>query len=256
MEKINIGVVKLIVSNQLKESYFNGELLVETEKTTKDFFDTVNESPLLKMEMKVFESLDKRFEESDILAYKFINNNIDKFQTHTLGELHEEHKKLEPFMVGGVVDGKKRSLYEAIGTLIEESVKLCEDVDVDVVHESFATVLTHIKNNKPEVKYVIPENINEDVVEMAITKFNDKYENMTSEEINLFKTLVNSTTQDKEKIFEAYKSENVQILESLNEENTNDKITKSIEKINEMTFDKSNADSNIVKLFELKRGLV
>lgn len=255
MGKINIGVAKLIVSNQLKESYFNGSLLSETKQKTTKFFDIVKQSPLLQQEMKIFENLEKKYSTNDLLATRYIDNNVNLLETYTLEELQKEHDKLKPFMVDVEIDSKKQQLYESISTLIEESLKPCEDVDVDRVHESFENVLSHIKSNKPEKNISLPDNINEEVIEIAINKFNEKYQNMTSEEVDLFKKLVNSDDTGKKKLFETYKRDNISILENLMEENHNDKISKSLEKINEMVFNPTTVDSDIVRLFELKKGL-
>ena len=102
---------------------------------------------------------------------------------------------------------------------------------------------------------VVPDNINEEVIEIAINKFNEKYENMTSEETELFKKLVKSNDNEKEILFEEYKEDNIKLLNILKEDNNIEKINKSLEKINEMKFNPSDCDSNIVSLFELKRGL-
>ena len=151
-----------------------------------------------------------------------------------------------------IVDDRVK-LYESISILIEESLKVGGDVDVDEIHVAFDTVLGHLTKTKEEVPEVSA--INEEVLEMAINKFNEKYESMTSEEVDLFKKLISSTQEEKKALFEEYKNENVKTLEKLQEENSNDKIAKSLEKINEMKFDPKEADSHIVKLFELKRGL-
>jgi hypothetical protein len=261
MKRINIGVANLVVSNMLKESHFKKNVVTETEfeksllsNAASNLLEVVKGSPLLQLEFKVFNSIENKNIQNKELAPRYIDNNIKLFEIYTFEELQEEHKKLEPFIGEDEIVSDKAKLYESITVLIEESLKVGSDVDVDEIHEAFDTVLAHLTKPKEE-KSKVPEHINEQVIEMAINKFNEKYENMTSEEVDLFKKLVASTVDEKKGLFEEYKKENVRILETLQKENNNEKITKSLEKINEMKFNPKEADSNIVKLFELKRGL-
>lgn len=257
MKNINIGVANLVVSDKLRESMFDDSLLVETKNTASKFFDVVKNSPVLQLEFKVFNSIENKHINSDALIPNFIDKNVRLFETYTLEELSTEHDKLKPFIGEAVIENEKIALYEAITTLIEESLKLSENVNIDKMHEAFDLVLDHIRQPKEdESTNIVPEIINEEVIEIAINKFNEKYESMNEEDVKLFKKLVVADNNMKEELFEEFKEENVAALEKLNEDNSNDKIAKSLEKINEMTFNVATADSDIVKLYELKKAIL
>lgn len=255
MEKINIGVANLVVSDLLKESYFNGKPLLESKKKASDLLDIIRNSPILQLEFKVFDNIEKKYIINETLAQRYIDNNIKLFETYTLEEIEEEHKKLQSLIEDITIDDPKLKLYESIGSLIEESLKIADDIDVDKIHESFEIVLEHVQKPKENSSVDTPPQINEEVLELAINKFNEKYEKMSIDEVNLFKTLIKSNIEEKKNLFEEYKTQNIETLESLKNENTNDTISKSLQKLNEMEFNPENADSDIVKLFDLKKGL-
>lgn len=256
MKNINIGVANLVVSNILKESYLNNQSIDEAKNTTSKLLDIVKNSPILQLEFKVFNNLENKEIVNETLAPRYIDNNIKLFEVYTLDELQKEHEKLRPFIPDNINEDERTKLYNSIGILIEESLKPSDEIEVDQIHEAFSTVLEHIQKPKQKKEEDnITNNINEEVIEIAINKFNEKYEKMTLAEVNLFKKLVNADDDEKKQLFEEYKNENINILESLAKENENDKITKSLEKVNNMSYNSEQADSDIIKLFELKQGL-
>lgn len=254
MKNINIGVANLVVSDKIRESMFDDSLLVESKNTASKFFDVVKSSPILQLEFKVFGNLENKHILNEALAIKYIEDNVDLFETYTIDELSTEHEKLKSFIGEAVIENDKAELYEAMSTLIDESLKVSEDVNVDNIHESFSTVLSHIKLPKEQEDTELPENLNEEVVEIAINKFNEKYINMNEEDVKLFKQLVSADENEKKELFEEFKNGNLTALKGL--DGDNDKIAKSLEKINEMTFNVETADSDIVKLYELSKGLL
>ena len=257
MKKINIGLINLIVSAQLKEGYFNDSLLVETNKNTSEFLNIIKGSPMLQLEFKVFENIENKYINNDMLAVRYIDDNIRLFEVYTLEEINTEHSKLKSFINENIeFDNKKVKLYESIWSLIEESLQVNEDIDVDKIHEAFDYVLNHIKTDKKSAKKNISENINEEVIEIAINKFNEKYGKMSLDEGILFKKLINSNIDEKKKLFEEYKNDNLTLLNELNKESVNTKVLKSIQKISEMKFNSETIDVDIISLFELKNGLI
>lgn len=258
MGKINIGIANLVISHLLKESYFNDSMINENKKIASKFFEVVKKSPMLQLEFKVMNGIENKFIENDSLASRYIDNNIKLFEVYTIDELESEHNKIKKYIKENIdLDSNKIKLYESIGTLIEESVSDYENVDVDKIHEAFEYVLDHIK--KPKAKTInenTSEIINEDVIEIAINKFNEKYNQMDEQDLNLFKKLVNSTYEEKSNLLEEYKSKNLSVLNEINESNKSEKIEQSIKKINEMVFKEETIDTDIINLYELNKGLI
>jgi len=266
MKNTNIGIANLVISNRLKESYFNDNLLEESKKLTTDFFGIVKSSPILQLEFKVFNNIDNKHIDNELIATRYIDNNIKLFEVYTIKEIDAERKKLNGFLIENVVgeiteadyDPKKIELYNAIDVLITESLNDYDKVDIDGVHESFTIVLNHIK----EPKKVLIESeekaelINETIIQLAVSKFNQKYEGLDEDDRNLFLTLANSTESAKKELLENFKSESLILLEGINKDNVKENIARAIQKIKEMVYDGANVDDDIIRLYELKKDLL
>lgn len=259
MKNLNIGIVNFIISNKLKESYFNNNLIEESKEMTFNFLDVVKNSPILQLEFEVFNNLENKFIDNDITAARYIDNNIKLFEVYTLQELKNEHKKLKSFLTENEVpiDTHKMLLYKSINTLIKESLKTNEEIDVDKIHESFTFVLNHIKEPKKTTIFEIDDkSINEEVIEVAINKFNEKYKSLNEDDMNLVQNLIKLNDKEKENLLETYKSETISLLENMNNDNVKDNILKSIQKIKGMNYNKFSVDDNIISLHELKKDLL
>jgi hypothetical protein len=258
MKNINIGIINLVVSKKLKDAYFGNTLIEESKKLTNDFFNVVKNSPILQLEFKVFNNIETKHLENDLIATRYIDNNIKLFEVYTLNEIEKEHEKLEQFLIEDVrVDDDKVKLYIAIGNLIKESLSNYSDIDVDDIHESFTLVLNHIRNSKKNIlENVKGELINEAIIEIAVNKFNKRYELLNDEDKNLFNKLIKSDEKQKQELLEEYKNENLLILENVNNDTVKENITKAIQKIKEMRFNPETVDDDIIGLHELKKGLL
>jgi len=265
MKNVNIGIANLIISNKLKESYFNNDLIVESNELAKDFFDVVKKSPLLQLEFKVFNNIENKHIENEQAATRYIDNNIKLFEIYTNEEIQEEREKLYEFLTNDVIgtineaeyDLDRIGLYNAIESLIRESLSYGEDIDVDEIHEAFTVVLNHIQKPKKNlVENLELDEINEDVLEIAVDKFNKKYGGLEENDKNLVNSLIKASTQEKQELLETYKSETLEILNEIEDDSTKENVEKAIKKINEMQYNKDTVDDDIIELHELKKELV
>lgn len=259
MKNTNIGIVNLIISNKLKSSYFNHKLIEESKKVALDFFDVVKSSPILQLEFKVFNNMENKHIENDSLATRYIDNNIKLFEVYTINEIDDEREKLKPFIADYKypIDGDKMALYFAIDNLIKESLCNYDEIDVDDIHESFNIILNHIKTPKKALlENVDVTPIEEDVIEIAVNKFNEKYESLNEDDTKLFKILISSTDEEKQTLLETYKTEVLTILEGVSKESAKEIVAKSIQKIKEMIYRKNEVESDIISLHELKKEIL
>jgi len=263
MKNINIGIANLIISNKLKESHFNNNLIEESRKITSDFLDIVKNSPILQLEFKVFSGIENKHIDNEILIKEYVDNNIELFEIYTVEEIEAERTKLKSFISEGVPplyeesEINKLKLYKAIDTLITESLKYGNDVDVDGIHESFTFVFNHIKTPKKSlIENVDVEPLNEEIVEIAVEKFNEKYAELNEDDKNLLKKLIKSTDGEKESLLESLKVESINILEKIKSEAAKTNVEKAVKKINEMVYSKESVDDNIIELHELKKELI
>ena len=259
MKNMNIGIVNLMISNKLKDSYFSNTLIEESKKATQDFFSVVKNSPILQLEFNVFNNLENKHIEDDLAATRYIDSNIKLFEVYTIQEIDKEREKLLPFISETQLSiGDKRvELYSAIDRLITESLNDNSKIDVDAIHESFTVVLNHVKSSKNVVNEDTDLNmINEEVIEIAVNKFNEKYESLNEDDKNLLQKLINSNDKEKEDLLETFKNDTLLILEGLNKDMTKDNIAKAIQKIKEMAYNRQKVDDDIISLYELKKELL
>ena len=258
MKNFNIGIVNLLVSTKLKDAYFNSILIEESKIMTNDFLDVIKNSPLLQLEFKVFNSIENKIIESEILAKDYIDEQIKLFEIYTIEEIDIEREKLIQFVSENVLpDDNKINLYHAIDNLINETLESPQNKDIDKMHESLVLVLEHIRTPKKALlENVDVELINEDIIEIGVRKFNEKYKELNEDDKDLLKKLIKLSDKEKESLLESMKSENLTILNGVDKKNAKDNIEKAINKINEMIYDKKDIDDNIIGLHELKKELV
>lgn len=258
MKSINIGIVNLVVSKKLKDAYFSNSLIEESKEITNDFFNVVKNSPILQLEFKVFNNIENKHIENDLVATRYIDNNIKLFEVWTLQEVEKEHDKLKPFLTEDIqVDDNKVLLYIAIGNLIKESLSNYDTVDVDNIHESFTLVLDHVKSTKQTLTESIDTDIiDENVIEIAVDKFNARYESLIDGDKSLLQKLIKYDNNQKANLLEEYRKEDLTLLESIDKESVNDVKTQAVQKIKEMIFNPQTVDDDIINLHELKKDLL
>jgi hypothetical protein len=258
MKSINIGIVNLVVSKKLKDAYFSNSLIEESKEITNDFFNVLKNSPILQLEFKVFNNIENKHIENDLVATRYIDNNIKLFEVWTLQEVEKEHNKLKPFLTEDIqVDDNKVQLYIAIGNLIKESLSNYDAVDVDDIHESFTLVLDHVKSTKQSLtESVDTDFIDENVIEIAVNKFNARYESLTDGDKGLLQKLIRYDNDKKSDLLEEYRNEDLKLLESIDKEIINDVKIKAVQKIKEMKFNPQTVDDDIIGLHELKKDLL
>ena len=74
MENVNIGIINLVVSSELKGSYFKNEMVTESKEKINEFFDVVKSSPLLQLEFKVFNNIEGKHIVNEVIAKDYIDN--------------------------------------------------------------------------------------------------------------------------------------------------------------------------------------
>jgi len=258
MEIINVGLANLCVSNKLKKTYFNDSLINESKELANDFLTVIKNSKLLSLEFKVLNNIENKTINEDVAATRYIDSNVKLFETYTIDELNFEHGKIKNFINKDVVDQDKSKLYESIINLISGSISDTETIDVDLIHESFTCILNHIKSDKTVKVNIVEsyENINEDIIEIAINKFNEKYVDLCEDDKSLIKKLINADYKAKVAIFEEYKTKTLANIENVSEEKYLSKISMVKTKINEMIINEELIVDNIISLHELNSSLI
>jgi hypothetical protein len=264
MKNINLGIANFIVLNKLKNSYFTNNLIEESKKLTSDFLDVVQNSPILQLEFKVYNNIENKHIDNDLIATRYIDSNIKLFEVYTNSEITKEHNKLNVFFTEDIdLNSDKIKLYESIAALVEESLNYNTNVNIDRIDESYTLILNHIKSPKKQlIENTEYDQVDARIIEIAIDKFNEKYETINEDDRILIKKLIKSNDTEKLELLEEYKNYSLNILNAANVDNAQERIGKTIQKINEMVYKPNTLefsrriDDDIISLHELKKGLI
>jgi hypothetical protein len=263
MKKTNFGIIKMQVINSLIESFSREDAL--NKVSSVDFTEVVRTNPFLVMESIFYKNLENKHIKEENSAARYIDECLSLFKKYTKKDYINAHSKLEIFSVNEDCDCK---LYKHIDTLLYESLPMTDDeiTDIDALHESFEFVLNHIKTNQP--KQQLKESkfdkiksyfTKEEVLKKSIENFNQKYSNLNESERAIVATITKGTLDNKRQLFEGLKDENSKLLMKQLASSTNDIITdrikKSIDKINKMSFNETTPNKDILKLYNLKNNI-
>lgn len=258
--KNNIGIVKDFIANSLKDDYINNNSLTESKKNASDFVHKVRTSPILKEQIKVFRNLEHKSINNDIIASRYIDENISLFNKYTQKQILDENLKLNDFFSTEYTNDKSK-LYESIQTLILSAAKGDKRPDIDDIHESFVYVLDHLKKekkknlNESSQKFDFKNFDYQTVLTLALQKFNNKYSNLNESDKEIISKLSLGGDKEKNELFESLKKETLTLLEGLDKNGIEDKINRTIDKIENLSTDKNSLIESTIELYELKTNL-
>ncbi len=266
-KKTNFGYIKDSLVKNASSLYLNENKI---DKTLKEFLNVVKSSPILTLEFIVYKNIENKYISDDVLATRYIDENISMLKDFTKKEIIEENDKLSNFINEDyVIDNHKSRLYESIESIIIENSKESKYKNIDKIHGSFEYILNHIKNNKAndiiqENKSVFEEYkdkyLNTDFIfNNAVKKFNEKYSHLSEGEKRVLKVIINEQEDKKELLFNEIINETIDkvdtMLKAEDDPNISNKLIKVKTKINEMKFNKETLIDDIVKLNALKESL-
>ena len=267
----NFGIAKKIISNKITNEFINNGVLLESKNLSGKFLKILKESKILQLEFEVYNNLLNKTITNDSLATRYIDENINIFKNFSKKQISEAHENLNEFIDESFIfiSEDEIKLYDSINTLIIESTKDGGIGNIDAIHEAFTLVLDYITTNKKT--NLIFENENkllnldlsldndltlENIIESALDKFNKKYDNLNENDLKIIKIFSSNNINEKNKIFKSLKEEILEKLSSINKNGIEDKINKTIQKINEMKNDDESLLNNVIELNDLKSNLL
>ena len=263
MESVNFGIAKTIVANKVSNEFLNESNINNSKNFANDFIKLVKENPVLMFEYTVIENIENKHIENDVLAAKFIDENIKLFEAFTKKEVQDAHDKLVKFIdVPEIISisESKKSLYDSIGTLVFQSAS--GEGNINESHDAYANILNYVKSNITENvdddKFdLLDENIDLDsVIEVATKKFNTKFESLNEDEKCILIDIVYGEPKKKKELFESLKFESLEILTHSEKNGVEDKINEGIEKLNQMESNVDTVNENLILLYNLKQNLI
>jgi hypothetical protein len=262
VDNINLGIAKAIVSNKVTNEFINESTVNKNNKSFKNLVNIITDSPILMKEYTVIENIENMHIENDVMASKYIDNNMKMFSSFSKEEINEAHNLLKDFITESDVkeiDATKVKLYNSIGSLISESVD--SNGSITNIHNSYENLIEYLKENHStenvdDVLTDLNENIDIDsVIEVAIDKFNTKFSSLNENDISLLNNIIYGSKEDKKELFESLKTENIESLKVTETNGVEDKIHEAIERLNNMDYTEDTVSEGIIKLHNLKQNL-
>ena len=263
---MNFGTLKDIFVERLIESY-------TTDDTTgkilyKNFIKILKENDTLKTAFIVYKNLESKTIKSESNASDYLKENIS-FLSNLKDEvsLKEQSKKLISLLKESNIelDGlKTKKIHKSIEDLItiEKNVST-----IDKLQESKSEVISWLMSDKDindetnDKKYV-RENIDPNkFLEIAVTKFNDKYKNsLTEEEKEILKVLREDNEDKTKELVSTLVKETVNLINTHLETdgqniNIKEKLLETKDVVYKMTENNGNFSNKVLKLYELKKNL-
>ena len=263
---MNFGTLKDIFVDRLIESY-------TTDDTTgkilyKNFIKILKENETLKTAFIIFKNLETKTIKSESIANDYLKENIS-FLSNLKGDesLKEQSKKLVSLLKESNIDLeilKTKKLHKSIEDLIttEKTVST-----IDRLQESKTEVISWLMsdkdvNSESDEKRYVRENIDPNkFLEIAVSKFNDKYKkSLTEEEKEILKVLREDNEEKTKELVSTLVKETVNLINTHLESegqniNIKEKLLETKDVVYKMTENNGNFSKKVLKLYELKKNL-
>ena len=249
----NFGNVKDTFNNILSESILSKNN--EGKKLFKKYIQVLKEDSNLKKEYLIYKNLTtKKFNnESDAKDYIKENINLLKNNNPSKGI-----KKLNSILGDKKLVNENDEIYKHINIL--RNTKKTPN-SLEKIQES----LNFFKERMLKEEIVVENEYDTTGVppsvltKLAVNKFNNKYENITEEEKNIIKNILNGNDEDKEETYTNLKNECIDIIDNRLTENSDldlkDKLLKVKDKLLRTSFNKETFPTDIDSIYNLKNSV-
>jgi hypothetical protein len=252
----NFGNINNAFSEVLFESFIKKD--AAKKKLFNTYLATIKESKILKTQYLIYKNISEKYDINDLKIGEYIKESISLMNSFKLNDIVSENKKLIK-LIGETsklleYDYDVKELHENINNLIILG-RTKNHKNINKIVESLDYIFNYIKNNKPVDE---EQSINEGVANLAISKFNEKYGNLESDDFNTLKSIIDSSNDGKETTFKNTLGECVNLIDSKLTESdgeTKDKLLKVKDKISKMSYNEETFIKDISKIIELKRNL-
>jgi len=250
----NFGYIKDTFNNILSESILTKN--EEGKKLFKKYVQTLKEDSKLKREYLIYKNLTtKKFtNESD--AKDYIKENISLLKSNNPSK---GLKKLNTILGDKELVNENEEIYNHINIL--RNTKKTPN-NLEKIQES----LNFFKERMLKEEIVVESEYDTTGVppsiltKLAVNKFNNKYENITEEEKNIIKNILNGNDEDKEETYTNLKNECIDIIDNRLTENSDldlkDKLLKVKDKLLRMSFSKETFPTDIDSIYNLKNSVI
>lgn len=260
---MNFGTIKDIFTSILVESHLNND--EKGKELYKNFLKILKENETLSTAFIVYKNIENKTIKNEVLASEYLKESISVFEKFR-GEnsLSVQIKKLTTLLEKNGIDFKTKEtkpLHESLQKLI---LTKKEASTLDVIHEHKVNVVNWLTSDKEIVSedkdFVRPNIEPNKFLELAVSKFNEKYSDLNEEEKNILKVLRENNEEKNKTLVLDLVRETIELINNHLEEygenvTVKSKLLETKDVIYKMIENNNSSSEKILKLYELKTNL-
>ena len=250
----NFGKIKNTYNTILVESITSKK--DENKLVFKKYIKAIKSDEILKEQFLIFNNIENKIEADRVKAIEYVKESIALLSKYPKQSIIESNTKLFNDIVFEFdVDYDKKSLHEAITTLVFTDRKAST---LDVILDATDKVVDYIINNKTKKVNEGLDIPNSLLISLSVGNFNEEYKDLSESEKAIVSIMIESTPEEKKKLFKDTNGECLSLINSKLEEseiNAKEKLLSVKERLLTQEFNKDNFINDITKLIELKETL-
>lgn len=250
----NFGKIKNTYNTILVESITSKK--DENKLVFKKYIKEIKGDEILKEQFLIFNNIENKIEADRVKAIEYVKESIALLSKYPKQSIIESNTKLFNDIVFEFdVDYDKKSLHEAITTLVFTDRKAST---LDVILDATDKVVDYIINNKTKKVNEGLDIPNSLLISLSVGNFNEEYKDLSESEKAIVSIMIESTPEEKKKLFKDTNDECLSLINSKLEEseiNAKEKLLSVKERLLTQEFNKDNFINDITKLIELKETL-
>ena len=249
----NFGNIKDTFNNILSNA------LLSKDKKGKELFSkylqTLKEDNNLRNEYLIYKNLTSVKFNNDTDAKYFISENIQLLKNN---DTTKGIKKLQSLIEGFDIVNDNDEIYNHIN-ILRNTEKTPETISklqesINFLTENMLKEVELIENEYDTVD--VPPSV---LTKMATNRYNLKYQDISENEKEIIKTLLNGDDEDKKKVYNNLKTECIDIIDKKLNENSDldikDKLLKVKDKLLRMEYNSDEYVKDINNVYELKNSV-
>ena len=252
----NFGNIKDTFNIILSESIINKDK--KGKKLFGDYIKILKEDMDLKSQYLIYKNLEYKKFNVESEANNYIKENISLLKELNKRSLNKGNKKLLSLLGNKEVSKENSQLYDHINVLLNTKKS---PSSLDKLQQSRNFIKDRmIKENEEEIEQYESINLPPSVLtKMATNRFNSKYSDISEDEKQIIKTILNGTEENRRDVYNTLKTDCIDIIDNkLNEEidlELKDKMLKVKDKLLRMSYNPDEYVKNIDKVYELKKSV-
>jgi len=249
----NFGYIKDTFNNILSESILTKNN--EGKRLFKKYIQLLKEDSNLKREYLIYKNLTTKKFNNESDAKDYIKENITLLKNNNPSK---GLKKLNSILGDKELINENDEIYKHINILrnTKKTPNSLEKIQKSLNFFKERMLKEEIVVESEYDTTGVPPSI---LTKLAVNKFNNKYENITEEEKNIIKNILNGNDENKKETYTNLKNECIDIIDNRLTENSDldlkDKLLKVKDKLLRTSFNKETFPTDIDSIYNLKNSV-